>query len=181
MSQHNYAYGPPEGHYQRSADPSIPYPAYSEYPSNSQTTPTYPNENAGKQAFDYNRNAIPGLGLGFSSAPAEWQQQWTNPASAALTIGSPSANAGKEAAGTTGVASKNTALASQPAEDERDSDAMDEGEISEGELEDIYEPKYPDDNSATAGEAVSRDPALRNNGAVATGRIPTPQNAPDGG
>lgn len=185
MSHHNYAYGPPEGHYQRQPDPSLPYPAYSApsyHPSASETIPTYANEHAtNPNAFDHNRNVIPGLGLGFSNPAPEWRQQWENQPAVALPVQNLDPGMMQRSLGTHTNNADSLASASRPTEAGAQDDAMDEGELSEGELEDIYEPKYPEHVPSSAGKDGVRNQALPTNGSGPVTKDPAPQDEPEPG
>lgn len=180
MSQHHYAYGPPEGYYQQpNPNPSLPYPAYgapSYHPSSSGAVPPYSNGNASNQEFDHNRNMIPGLGLGFPNPAPEWRQQWTNPSAVAVPVQNSDPGMVSQGPGAAGPIVDNLASASRPTEPGVQNDNMDEGELSEGELEDIYEPKYPDEDLVPAGNNGSRNHALPTNGAAAVAQDPVPQD-----
>ena len=85
-----------------------------------------------KQSFEYNRNVIPGLGLNFSHSGTLPQNGLPRPAQPnSQPMALPGANSGKS----TGAGMNENQTAAQD---------LEEGELSEGELEDFYEPQEDD-------------------------------------
>ncbi|KAK2930025.1 hypothetical protein FoTM2_010365 [Fusarium oxysporum f. sp. vasinfectum] len=141
MSRYVYGHGAAQGY-----QTSQPY-AYS---ANESYNPAlYHNDAAGTQpahgqgvaeAYEYNQTAIPGLGMRFSHDTANWQPT--------LPQKIPDTQIDSTSAMTTGVTAKpddNDASSHSITYNSRstiamDVDKMEEGELSEGELEDIYEP-----------------------------------------
>ncbi|EWZ40231.1 uncharacterized protein FOBCDRAFT_226552 [Fusarium oxysporum Fo47] len=141
MSRYVYGHGAAQGY-----QTSQPY-AYS---ANESYNPAlYHNDAAGTQpahgqgvaeAYEYNQTAIPGLGMRFSHDTANWQPT--------LPQNIPDTQIDSTSAMTTGVTTKpddNDASSHSITYNSRstiamDVDKMEEGELSEGELEDIYEP-----------------------------------------
>ncbi|KAI7762383.1 hypothetical protein LZL87_006778 [Fusarium oxysporum] len=141
MSRYVYGHGAAQGY-----QTSQPY-AYS---ANESYNPAlYHNDTAGTQpahgqgvaeAYEYNQTAIPGLGMRFSHDNANWQPT--------LPQKIPDTQIDSTSAMTTGVTTKaddNDASSHSITYNSRstiamDVDKMEEGELSEGELEDIYEP-----------------------------------------
>ncbi|CAM1502126.1 Fc.00g041100.m01.CDS01 [Cosmosporella sp. VM-42] len=148
MSQHGYGHGPPQGY-----QPPQPY---TYHPHQSYALPAYtPNEvvnsdpgqgTLAQQSYDYNRNAIPGLGLGFSSNGMVWQQEaHTSPG---LLQELPSPAPTQQAINQeSNMDDDSMALQGKPVYIISGDEAMEEGELSEGELEDIYEPREKDDSA----------------------------------
>ncbi|KAF4124512.1 hypothetical protein GMORB2_5178 [Geosmithia morbida] len=150
MSQHGYTHGPPEGRYHPQTTSNLPYPAYNAvpyYPSDAQTSSPFSHKNAPQQTFDNSGSVIPGLGLGFSntgSAPAGWHQSWNSPSAAPGVHHQPP--------GAAPHGPRNIAHSVQAPEKNEEAE---EGEVSEGEMEDIYEPKYSDEDTTTAHQNSS--------------------------
>lgn len=91
------------------------------------------------EAYRYNHTAIPGLGMGFSHDSAPWQSAWPHGPVEAQTPNDPSPM--KQTTAPVGLATKDLQVAHNKQHGSgTDEDAMEEGEVSEGELEDIYEP-----------------------------------------
>ncbi|EHK47446.1 hypothetical protein TRIATDRAFT_316518 [Trichoderma atroviride IMI 206040] len=122
MAQSGYGYDPLHSYHPQTPYAHQPYPPY--------TTPalSYPNpvvrtvvHNEPAPGDPYNpHNAIPGLGLGYSQNAMQWQGPWPNQQSPF----------GQEPLATTEV--------NRP---EQHTDISEEGEVSEGGLEDAYEPR----------------------------------------
>jgi len=140
MSHYAYGHGNPHAEYQTSQPHNystnqgyIPSPFHSNETIESQ--PTYGQ--GVTDAYEYNQTTIPGLGMRFANNAPNWQPPALQNFSGIYT--SPSTSV---AQWQTGPADGNLAAESST---ERpnigvDNDAMEEGELSEGELEDIYEP-----------------------------------------
>ncbi|KAF9771999.1 hypothetical protein IL306_010315 [Fusarium sp. DS 682] len=138
MNHYMYGHGTPHG-YQTS--PSYVYPANETY-----TDPSvHPHDTVGSQptncqgaaeAYDYNQAAIPGLGMGFSQNTTKWQP--------ALSQKIPDTQTDSNGAMTSNlIANSDDTLSNSIPYNPRPAmvmDTMEEGELSEGELEDIYEP-----------------------------------------
>ncbi|KAF5247162.1 hypothetical protein FANTH_6545 [Fusarium anthophilum] len=100
------------------------------------------------EAYEYNQTTIPGLGMRFSQDTANWQPT--------LPQKIPDVQIDSTSAMTTGVATKpddNNASSHSITYNSRstmamDVDTMEDGELSEGELEDIYEPNGIDGPNA---------------------------------
>ena len=82
----------------------------------------------------------------------------------------------EQSPGAGGSITHNLASAHRPTEAGPQDDTMDEGELSEGELEDIYEPKYPNVDPAPIGSNVLRNQALPTNGSGVATKAPVPQD-----
>lgn len=142
MSQYGYGYGPPQGYQPPDAYSHAPPPAYTAPPyQSSETAQTQPpgHGRATLESYEYNRQAIPGLGLNFSNNAVNWQQAWAN--------GAPEPEAERPQAGPTErIPTTEHVVRSPPATQTRltanrvADNTAEEGELSEGELEDIYEP-----------------------------------------
>ncbi|KAF7544663.1 hypothetical protein G7Z17_g9773 [Cylindrodendrum hubeiense] len=147
MSQYGYGYGPPQGYQPPDAYSHAPPPAYAPPPYQSSETTQAQQTGHGSvtlESFEYNRQTIPGLGLNFSNNAVGWQQAWPNGASE-LQAERPQAGQAEH------VPTMETFLRSVPASQARPTvsqignDTVEEGELSEGELEDIYEPGQAED------------------------------------
>lgn len=142
MSQYGYGYGPPQGYQPPDAYSHAPPPAYTAPPyQSSETAQTQPpgHGRVTLESYEYNRQAIPGLGLNFSNNAVNWQQAWAN--------GAPEPEAERPQAGPTErIPTTEHVVRSPPATQTRltanrvADNTAEEGELSEGELEDIYEP-----------------------------------------
>lgn len=138
MSQYGYTYGAPP-----------PSQGYSYQPSQVYATPQYRPDaiqpqnvdhgNSTQESYEMNRRAIPGLELNFPSNGAGWQQCWPNtpPGIAPISQLSLVPQSVTQINSTTTVA--NEPESKRPST----SGGSEEGELSEGELEDIYEPREP--------------------------------------
>ncbi|KAI9163220.1 Protein red1 [Paramyrothecium foliicola] len=146
MNQHGYGYGAPYG-YPPGITPANDLgagqlPAYGPAVNNESNTVNY-EENT-KQTFEFNRNVIPGLGLNFSSNSA-----------LNSTIASSSATQPPKPYPST------SHLPPDPKDQDRSDTSngnhtalldatfptnpvLEEGELSDGEMEDFYEPREPD-------------------------------------
>ncbi|KAM5361468.1 hypothetical protein ACJZ2D_013095 [Fusarium nematophilum] len=147
MSHYGFGYGPPHG-----------YQASQPYYSTSQPYVVLPfpsNENAGSQpsaygrgaaeSYDYNRATIPGLGMGFSGNTTGWQNISSN--------GPPeTASERNDTSPTKEIADSSNARPAASTDD----DAMEEGELSEGELEDLYKPGEMDISKEAARPPQTR-------------------------
>ncbi|KAI0859041.1 hypothetical protein F4860DRAFT_484320 [Xylaria cubensis] len=148
MAQHPHGYGQHFGHYAPPASfPMLPasspaQPSYY-YPQPQAAPPTLPANYATSQsAYSHNSTRIPGLGLGGGPMapappfPPALAQQW--PAQ-----GQPQTN--------TYLQSHQQPPSSLPQKPsvshQQPHNALEEGELSEGEFEDLYEPKAPTDPS----------------------------------
>ncbi|UKZ55417.1 hypothetical protein TrVGV298_009240 [Trichoderma virens] len=122
MAQSGYGYDPMHGYH-----PQAPY-AHQPYPSYPASTHSYPNgavqtivHNEPAPRDSYNpHNVIPGLGLNFSQNTAQWPAPWATQ--------QPSFGRAPPAATEKNGPSQQT-------------DMSEEGEVSEGEVEDVYEPR----------------------------------------
>lgn len=143
MSFYGSGYGPPPGY--RTSQP-YEYPpgqAYAAPPflTSAPLEDQHAAYNHGTvEAYKYNHTAIPGLGMGFSHDTTSWQSAWPHgPVEAQPGSNDPLPM--KQNTAPVELAKKDL----HPEHDKRhgsgtDDDAMEEGEVSEGELEDIYEP-----------------------------------------
>ena len=150
MSQYGYGYGPPEGY-----QPPHPYPYQ---PQQSYELPAYlSNENANthhsahsavaQESYDYNRNAIPGLGLGFSNNGMVWQQDGIVHPGLVPEASQPvptEQTTNKERS----VVDHSGLSKDKPTYVTSGDEAMEEGELSEREVEDIYEPGENGDSAS---------------------------------
>lgn len=145
MSQSGYGYDAPEGYHTQPPFPNLRYPLYPP-PSRPANEPANLSgqrlDDAAQQSYEYNRNMIPGLGLGFSPSGTEQQEPWARPqpgsgysAPQLPQSGGQSSNQVAQKAGDS--KRPNTMTASGSAAD----DGSEEGEVSEGEIEDLYEPR----------------------------------------
>ncbi|KAF4984413.1 hypothetical protein FZEAL_375 [Fusarium zealandicum] len=152
MSQYGFGHGPP---YSYPTSQSYVYPASQAYtapafpPTETLTTQAAAYRNGTTDAYGYNHTAIPGLGMGFSHNTAGWQQNSPHgpPAVHLERNDQCSMKQTAEPAGNT-----ERPHGKQPAAGTED-EAMEEGELSEGELEDIYEP-----GEVGAGNCDARGP-----------------------
>ncbi|QPC69977.1 hypothetical protein HYE68_000729 [Fusarium pseudograminearum] len=145
MSQYIYGHGAPHTGYQTS-QPHL-YSSnqpYSQPNGVAESQPSYAQGAA--EAYEYNQTTIPGLGMGFTHSAATWQHPTRQ--SFPETHANPSAS----------VAHRETSRASENTEPECSTSpsrqpnmevnkTMEEGELSEGELEDIYEPTEMETNT----------------------------------
>ncbi|KAI0838026.1 hypothetical protein F5Y06DRAFT_287515 [Hypoxylon sp. FL0890] len=155
MSEHPYNYGHYPGQRPNSQPPlpftqpspsQNPYPPY--YGAFQQPVPTLGNYATVNNSFQYNANSIPGLGMATSHPPvshrpesnAAWQLQ-PQPASQNLvstkTVEKPTITTTKQ-----GETSKTSQVQTE--------DTLEEGELSEGEFDDLYEPRDTVDTAAPA-------------------------------
>ena len=161
MSGHGYAHGQPPANYS-------PPPLYltTTYNANGPPGAAYPFSGNVTQSFEYNRNVIPGLSLGLSNGSTEGQQAQvaSRPAShdRFLAQGAPNVWPGSREA-----LVNLPAAAGEPAQ-------LDDGELSEGELEDIYEPQYTEDTVAAVndGAELQMPPVAAVESSDVTARIP---------
>lgn len=142
MSQYGYGYGPPQGYQPPDAYSHAPPPAYTAPPYQSSEAAQTQHLGHGRvtlESYEYNRQAIPGLGLNFSNNAVNWQQAWAN--------GAPQPEAERPQVGPTEriptieqVVRSPPAIQTRPTTNRVADNTAEEGELSEGELEDIYEP-----------------------------------------
>lgn len=126
MAQSGYGYDydplhsyPPQAPYAHQPyHPTYPVPANS-YPNGAVRTIVH-SEPAPRDAYNHH-NMIPGLALNFSQNTTQWQDGWTNQQQPAFGPGQPT------------TVEENVAT--------QQTDVSEEGEVSEGELEDVYEPR----------------------------------------
>ncbi|PTB61627.1 hypothetical protein BBK36DRAFT_1200015 [Trichoderma citrinoviride] len=126
MAQSGYGYDydplhsyPPRAPYAHQPyHPSYPVPANS-YPNGAVRTIVH-GEPAPRDAYNHH-NVIPGLALNYSQNAAQWQDGWANQQQPSFGPGHPDATQ-------VNVSTQQT-------------DMSEEGEISEGEVEDVYEPR----------------------------------------
>src|SRR4051794_32466497 len=150
MSQYPYGYGQQQG-----PESTVPFgfqpPAYptQSYSSSDKNTSTTVNRNISHTAFDYNANNIPGLGIA-SSPPAVspyasfWISSGPQPppqappsfATGASSTASQGGAFGSSKPNATGAPSQPVSLQTLTAYDD-----IEEGELSEGQFEDLYEPR----------------------------------------
>ncbi|UPK90810.1 hypothetical protein LCI18_001745 [Fusarium solani-melongenae] len=143
MSFYGSGYGPPHGYQTSQPYEYPPGQAYAVPPF--LTSATLEDQHAAyshgtMEAYKYNHTAIPGLGMGFSHDTAAWQPAWPHgPVEAQTGPNDPSPM--KQITAPVGLATKDLHAAHNKQHGSgTDDDAMEEGEVSEGELEDIYEP-----------------------------------------
>ncbi|KAJ3467150.1 hypothetical protein MRS44_004714 [Fusarium solani] len=143
MSFYGSGYGPPHGYQTSQPYEYPPGQAYAAPPF--LTSATLEDQHAAYshgtvEAYKYNHTAIPGLGMGFSHDTAPWQSAWPHgPVEAQTGPNDPSPM--KQTTAPVGLATKDLHVAHNKQHGSgTDDDAMEEGEVSEGELEDIYEP-----------------------------------------
>ncbi|KAJ4264028.1 hypothetical protein NW762_006067 [Fusarium torreyae] len=155
MSHYVYGYGAPHGY-----QTSQPYYATNQTHTESNS---HASDNAEGQApafgqgaaeaYEYNQTTIPGLGMGLSQNATVWQTPWPQSSCGAQRDSSASV-ARNHIAGSDGNATLDvSATHSRRPEAGVDVDAMEEGELSEGELEDIYEPDGMDTGAADSYDA----------------------------
>ncbi|KAI1069673.1 hypothetical protein LB507_008502 [Fusarium sp. FIESC RH6] len=158
MSHYAYGHGNPHAEYQTSQPHNystnqgyIPSPFHSNETIESQRT----YGQGVTDAYEYNQTTIPGLGMRFANYAPNWQPPAPQNFSGIYT--SPSNSV---APWQTGPADGNMAVESSTERPniEVDNDAMEEGELSEGELEDIYEPGEMERN--TFGKREDQPSAL---------------------
>jgi hypothetical protein len=113
---------------------------YTEPPSSQNETAKSQAYSQGVEAYEYNQTSIPGLGMGFSHNSTSWQP--TSPQNFPATQFGP--NGAAVDGQIIGFGEKSVPGSSMSHGQRPDvgkaADAMEEGELSEGELEDIYEP-----------------------------------------
>ncbi|EEU46944.1 uncharacterized protein NECHADRAFT_20598 [Fusarium vanettenii 77-13-4] len=143
MSFYGSGYGPPHGYQTSQPYEYPPGQAYAAPPF--LTSATLEDQHTAYshgtvEAYKYNHTAIPGLGMGFSHDTAPWQSAWPHgPVDAQTGPNDPSPI--KQTTAPVGRATKDVDVAQNKHHSSgSDDDAMEEGEVSEGELEDIYEP-----------------------------------------
>ncbi|KAF5004910.1 hypothetical protein FDECE_8613 [Fusarium decemcellulare] len=143
MSYYGYGHGPPHGY---PSSQAYVYPTGQAY-----AAPTFHSAEAVEgqpaayshgvaEAYDYNHTAIPGLGMGFSQNTTSWPQAWPHDPSenqlekhGSLPL--------QRVADPPGNPTQDVEMSDHRQLDGgADDDALEEGELSEGELEDIYEP-----------------------------------------
>ncbi|KAL7947253.1 hypothetical protein V8C42DRAFT_317235 [Trichoderma barbatum] len=156
MAQSGYGYDPLHGYHQQAPYAHQPYPSYPApthgYPNGAVQTMVH-NEPAPRDPYNPH-NTIPGLGLNFSQTAAQWPGPWANQQS---SFGQAPP-----------VAIEETGPSQQ-------TDMSEEGEVSEGELDDGYEPRdaeiiadlsymhgntaYPAGFSNSNGKQMADDPS----------------------
>lgn len=103
-------------------------------------------EAATSQPYHGSPNAIPGLALTPGNATTQTQQnQWTGLPSNSWNFTPQNPIPNLRASQTTHASHKNNHVETAYVAEHMEEDAAEEGEISEGELEDLYEPKETDD------------------------------------
>ncbi|KAI5464092.1 hypothetical protein BGZ63DRAFT_411906 [Mariannaea sp. PMI_226] len=142
MSQYGYGYVPPPGWQPPNAYSQPPLPSYNAtlYQPTDETYMQYPDSgNMAMESYEHNRQTIPGLGFNFHNNVTRSQQPWMNgpvPLQSGPAVSGPvephlnfDNNAVRHE-----VPPQATSTATG-----KDDDKMEEGELSEGELDDIYE------------------------------------------
>ncbi|KAF7559490.1 hypothetical protein G7046_g4661 [Stylonectria norvegica] len=138
MSQYGYGYRPPQGNQPIQSYPSYGFQQYQ--PTNLTAVHPVGHGNATQESYEYNRNAIPGLGMGRANSGTAWQQDVTN-ALPGLQPESLRSALTERVVHPDGSAPEGTTTSqNKPTSGSSGDDAMEEGELSEGESEDIYEP-----------------------------------------
>ncbi|WZH48899.1 uncharacterized protein QYS62_010084 [Fusarium acuminatum] len=139
MNQYVYDYG--ASGYQHSQ----PYAystnqTYTEPPSSQNETAKSHAYNQGVEAYEYNQTSIPGLGMGFPHNSTSWQP--TSPQNFPAIRSDPNGAAidGQMMGFGEKIVPGSFLSHGQRPDVEKAADATEEGELSEGELEDIYEP-----------------------------------------
>ncbi|KIL89630.1 hypothetical protein FAVG1_07210 [Fusarium avenaceum] len=139
MSHYVYDYG--ASGYQHSQPYAYPTSqTYTEPPSSQNETAKSHAYSQGVEAYEYNQTSIPGLGMGFSHNSTSWQP--TSPQSFPAIQSDPhgaAADGQMIGFGEKSVPGSFLSHGQRP-DLEKAADTMEEGELSEGELEDIYEP-----------------------------------------
>ncbi|KAF4457305.1 hypothetical protein F53441_727 [Fusarium austroafricanum] len=146
MSHYVYGYGTPYGYQTSQPYACSTNQTYPDTPFNAHDAtegrPVYGQGVA--EAYDYNQTTIPGLGMGFSHNTANWQPALPNkfPDTQTDTNGTATRDDMTKSDGnrTSGNSISHHSRPEMP----MDVDAIEEGELSEGELEDIYEPDEAD-------------------------------------
>lgn len=174
MSQYGYDYAPPHGY--QTAQP-YPYQAqqFHSLPSYMATEPTDAGNRhpavIAQDSFEYNRNAIPGLGLGYPGNAPSWQQGWVNSSAQQSELPRPiSVNHISIQEGDAVQQPNLIPDKSLPADDD---DAMEEGELSEDQMEDIYEPREVEDAISNQQQPVESQHVLSDS----TARAPATTDA----
>ncbi|RSL53778.1 hypothetical protein CEP53_007638 [Fusarium sp. AF-6] len=143
MSFYGSGYGPPHTYQTSRPHEYPPGQAYAAPPfvTNAAMEDQHAAYNHGTvEAYKYNHTAIPGLGMGFSHDTTPWQSAWPHGPIEAQT-GPNDPPPMKQTTVPAGLATKDLQVAhSKQHGSGTDDDGMEEGEVSEGELEDIYEP-----------------------------------------
>ncbi|KAK7425804.1 hypothetical protein QQZ08_007653 [Neonectria magnoliae] len=144
MSQYGYGYGP-QGYQPANAFAHAPSSVYAAppYPANETVQPRNSGpESIALESYEFNRQTIPGLGLNFTNNNTGWQHAWANgPAEGPAESQPERSQAGfAEHAPTADTSVRNVPTSqARPSADVVADDLVEEGELSEGELEDIYE------------------------------------------
>ncbi|KAH7176582.1 hypothetical protein EDB81DRAFT_43503 [Dactylonectria macrodidyma] len=141
MSQYGYGYGGPQGYQPPDAYSKAPPTAYTAPPYQSTEPTQAQNPGYGSvtlESYEYNRQTIPGLGLNFSNNAVSWQQPWANGTVEHQTEQS-KVSRNEHALVTDNPARSASASHAKLATSGQANDTVEEGELSEGELEDIYE------------------------------------------
>ncbi|KAM0542754.1 hypothetical protein ACHAPJ_012637 [Fusarium lateritium] len=155
MSHYMYGYGAPHG-YQTSQPYYATNQTYTEpnfHASDTAESQAHAFGQGAAEAYEYNQTAIPGLGMGLSQNATVWQTPW--PQSSIGAQRDPSTPVARNhMAGPDGNAALDVpAMHGQRPEAGVDVHAMEEGELSEGELEDIYEPDGMDTGAVDSYDA----------------------------
>ncbi|KAH7158134.1 hypothetical protein B0J13DRAFT_520842 [Dactylonectria estremocensis] len=142
MSQYGYGYGASQGYQPPGAYSKAPSATYSAPPYQSTEPAQTQNPGHGSvtlDSYEYNRQTIPGLGLNFSNNATGWQQPWSNGA-LEHQVEQSQASRNEQISVTGNTARSASDSHARPRAVGQANDAVEEGELSEGELEDIYEP-----------------------------------------
>jgi hypothetical protein len=138
MSQHEYGYGPPDSYYPPHPNSNQAFTSCLAPTNGSNASQPYLPSNAHQSPVEYSHNVIPGLGLSPSNNSATWLSQSPHAARQAPAHSqqmSDSQDRGRKAVATLGPA-----ISSSGHLPAVEASNVEEGELSEGELEDIYEP-----------------------------------------
>lgn len=153
MNQPRYGFEPPQNHHSQAPYPHQQFSVY-------QTTSLHTNHPAQlisdshdgdiRQSYEYNRNVIPGLGLGFQPSAPGLPTSWAPPQVGDNRVPAQvPTSAGPEHLESTMVVDDHiepTAYAS-----------AEEGEVSEGETGDLYEPR----EAGSSGPAVPKSNGIQ--------------------
>ncbi|KPM40426.1 hypothetical protein AK830_g6104 [Neonectria ditissima] len=141
MSHYGYGYGQ-QGYQPSGAFAHAPPSAHAAplYQANETVQTQQPGpESVALESYEFNRQMIPGLGLNFSNNTVGWQPAWTNGPPRSQHE-QPPVEVVEHAIAINNSARNAATTQTRPSADPMDDDLVEEGELSEGELEDIYEP-----------------------------------------
>ena len=144
MNQPGYGYDMIEGYQTQPPFSNLQYPAYTQPSQPANVRPNLPGQRHGdsvQQSYDYNRNIIPGLGLGFAPNDTGQREPWARPQlGEGYSAPEPLSSGGQTSSQVVlqaGHSKRSNPVAASGSQSE---DGSEEGEVSEDEAEDLYEP-----------------------------------------